>query len=162
MRKAMLLLAVFELAGSLWAADPFIGTWELKVAKSKLPSALFEAPGIPGPKQETIVVRELDSDEIEVIVRGTNTDGSPNSQKYAVPKQGGIERYQEGAPPNGSYYVQIRVDEKEKYRTLLENGKQGILQHIVIAQNGKAANLTITFIDKKGLPIEGQYFFEKQ
>jgi hypothetical protein len=35
MRKAMLLLAVFGLAGSLWAADPIIGTWKLNIAKSK-------------------------------------------------------------------------------------------------------------------------------
>jgi hypothetical protein len=29
MRKAMLLLVVLGLAGSLWAADPLIGTWKL-------------------------------------------------------------------------------------------------------------------------------------
>jgi hypothetical protein len=35
MRKAMLCLAAFAVAGSLWAADPFVGTWELNVAKSQ-------------------------------------------------------------------------------------------------------------------------------
>jgi len=35
MRKLILLLAVFELAGSLYGADnPFIGTWKLNLAKS--------------------------------------------------------------------------------------------------------------------------------
>jgi len=29
------LLAVFGLAGALWAADPFVGTWKVDVAKSK-------------------------------------------------------------------------------------------------------------------------------
>ena len=37
MRKALFLFVVFGLAGSLWAADPFIGTWKLNVAKSKAP-----------------------------------------------------------------------------------------------------------------------------
>jgi len=35
MRKAMLLLAVLGLAGSLWAANPFVGTWKMNPAKSK-------------------------------------------------------------------------------------------------------------------------------
>ncbi len=35
MRKAMLLLAVFGLAGALWAADPFVGTWKVYPAKSE-------------------------------------------------------------------------------------------------------------------------------
>jgi hypothetical protein len=41
MRKAMLLLAVFGLVGSLWAADPFVGTWKLNVAKSKFNPTSF-------------------------------------------------------------------------------------------------------------------------
>jgi len=162
MLKARIFLAILVLAEPMWASDPFVGTWELNIAKSEFPSTLLEALGIPGPKQETIVVRELNGDEIEVIVTGTNIDGSPNSQKYAVPIQGGIERYRQGNPPNGSYYVQIRINEREKYRTLLENGIQGILQHIVVAQDGKETNLTISFMDKKGQPLEGLYVFEKQ
>jgi hypothetical protein len=34
MRKAMLWIVVFGLVGTLWAADPFIGTWKRNVAKS--------------------------------------------------------------------------------------------------------------------------------
>jgi hypothetical protein len=45
MRKAMLFLAVFGLAVSVWAADPFVGTWKLNVAKSKLPA--------PAPKSQS-------------------------------------------------------------------------------------------------------------
>jgi hypothetical protein len=35
MRKAMLLLTVLGLACTLWAADPFVGTWKMNAAKSK-------------------------------------------------------------------------------------------------------------------------------
>ncbi len=34
MRKALLFFAVLGLAGSLWGADPLIGTWKLNVSKS--------------------------------------------------------------------------------------------------------------------------------
>jgi hypothetical protein len=43
MRKAMLLLAVFGLAGSLWAADPFVGTWKMNAAKSKFTNTTFKS-----------------------------------------------------------------------------------------------------------------------
>ncbi len=48
MRNAMLLLAVFGLAGMLWAADPFEGTWKLNAAKSKLAG--------PPPKSEIVKI----------------------------------------------------------------------------------------------------------
>ncbi len=50
MRKAILFLCVFTLASSLWAADPFVGTWKLDVAKSKA-----SGPGLLH-KSETIVI----------------------------------------------------------------------------------------------------------
>ena len=34
MRMALLFFAVLGLAGSLWAADPIIGTWKLNVEES--------------------------------------------------------------------------------------------------------------------------------
>ena len=162
MRKAMIFLPILMLAFPLWAMDPFVGTWELNVAKSEFPSALLEALGIAKPEQETIVIRELNDDELEIIVTGTHIDGSPNSQKQAVPKQGGIVKFQQGGPPKGSYYVETKINENEKYRTLLNNGKQGTLLHSVITRDGKAMKLSITGMDNQGKPFGGLYFFEKQ
>ena len=162
MNKIFILLLVIPLTGSLWAADPFVGTWELNVAKSEFSSALLEALGVAGPEQETIVIRELNDDELEIIVIGTHMDGSPNSQKQTVPKQGGIVKFQQGGPPKGSYYIETKINESEKYRTLLSNGKQGILLHSIITQDGKAMKLAITGMDNQSKPFGGLYFFEKQ
>ena len=162
MSKAMVFPAILMLACSLWAADPFVGTWELNVAKSEFPSALLEALGIAKPEQETIVIRELNGDELEILVTGTHMDGSPNSQKQTVPKQGGIVKFQQGGPPKGSYYIETKISENEKYRALLSNGKQGILLHSIITRNGKVMNLAITGKDNQGKPFGGLYFFEKQ
>jgi len=38
MRKALLLLAVFGLAGALWAQSPFDGTWKTDLNKSQIPA----------------------------------------------------------------------------------------------------------------------------
>jgi len=35
LRRGLLLLAVLGLAGALWAANPFVGTWKMNPAKSK-------------------------------------------------------------------------------------------------------------------------------
>ena len=163
MRKVIFLLFIaFSLSSNLWASDLFIGTWELNVSRSKFPAAFLEALGMAEPKQETIVIRELDDEELEVIVTGTYIDGSLNSQRQLVPKQGGIVQFQQGGPPNGSYYVETKISEKKKYRTLLENGKQSIVMHIVISQDGKEMNLTIMGMNNQGKSFEGLYFFERQ
>jgi hypothetical protein len=163
MRKVICLLLIsLSLPATLWAKDPFKGTWELNVSKSKFPAAFLEALGIAEPKQETIVIRELDNDELEAIVTGHYIDGSLNSKRQLVPKQGGIVRFQQGGPPNGCYYVETKISEKKKYRTLLENGKQSLVMQIVISQDGKEMNLTIMGLDNQGKPFEGLYFFERQ
>ena len=56
MRKVMLFLIVFALAGSLWAADPIIGTWKLNISKSK-----FRSGQQVTAKARTDVYREIDS-----------------------------------------------------------------------------------------------------
>ena len=164
MRKVIFLLfIILSFPSYLWATDPFIGTWELNVSKSEFTPDLLKAFGIARPKQETIVTRELNNEELEIIVKGSYIDGALNSKKYTVPKRRGMEKYQEGGPQKGSHWVQIKINEKEIYRTLLENGKQSnTLQHIVITQDGNAFYITIRGVDNQGNPFEGLYFFERR
>ena len=144
------------------AQDPFIGTWELNVSKSNFTPALLEAFGISKPQQETIVVRDLNRDEIEAAVTGSYIDGALNSQIQRVHKQGGIVKFQQGGPPEGSYYVETKISEKEKYRTRLQNGNQVQVSHFVISKDGKILNIAITGVDDQGNPFNGLYLFEKQ
>ena len=74
MRKAMLLLAILGLTGSLWAADPIIGTWKLNISKSKFSPIVLAMKNQPSPKEETEVYREVDTDWIE-FSDGTLTSG---------------------------------------------------------------------------------------
>ena len=93
MRKAMLLLAVFGLVGSLWAADPIIGTRRLNLAKSKFvqgaPKEQTNTVRRAAPKEFTEIYREIDGDLIEL----TATDGSSNPEKFTFPKQGAINKF---------------------------------------------------------------------
>jgi hypothetical protein len=69
MRKLLYPLAAFLLTSSLFAADPFLGTWKLNIAKSKYTGAN------PAPKDLTIVV-ETHGDQVIVSGKGTAADGS--------------------------------------------------------------------------------------
>ena len=92
MRSAMLWPAVLGLAGSLWAADPFVGTWEFKIAKSKFP------PGTLAPSKKITGVTPEAGDQLEVTNAGTQTDGSPLATRFTDPQKGGILTYQDGGP----------------------------------------------------------------
>jgi len=69
MHKLLFPLTVFLLAGSLFSAEPFAGTWKLNVAKSK-----FGGPDKP-PKEYTMVIQEQ-GDNFVVTITGVAADGT--------------------------------------------------------------------------------------
>jgi hypothetical protein len=140
MRKAMLLLAVFGLVGTLWAADPSVGTWKLNVAKSKFSPAYLALSKSTAPKEETLVFREV-GDQIELTVTGTRTDGSTISSKSTRPRQGGDIKYQQGGPEGISSVLTV-LDPGNWYATSLQDGKQIQMGHGVISKDGKTITVT--------------------
>ena len=93
MHKALLLFVIFGLVGLARAADPRVGIWKLNASKSKFPA---EAQTIP--KDATIVIRELDAEQLEFSLTGTRRDGSPILEKSLEPRQGGVVKGIEPAP----------------------------------------------------------------
>jgi hypothetical protein len=102
MRKAMLLQAVFGLAGLLYGANnPFIGTWKLNLAKSKFSGS--------APKEWTDVYREVEGDKLEVTAKIIMADGSSLNEKLVYPQRGGAATFLEGGG-NGIYEVETLLD----------------------------------------------------
>ena len=161
MRKALLLLAVFGLIGSVWAADPMVGTWKLNVAKSKFSPAYLAFQKIVAPKEQSNVVREV-GDQLEVTVTGIRTDGSPISDKGAFPRQGGMLQAQSPSLPKGTSIVVTVIGPGHWYFTVLQNDKQVEVVHHVMSKDGKTVTDTITGTDAQGKPFETVEFFEKQ
>jgi hypothetical protein len=155
MRKATLFLTVFALAGSLWAADPLIGTWKLNVAKSKA------RPGVSLPKEQTDVCQELDTNQIECVTKSINADGSADTLTIAFPRQGGMVKIQPPAPKFMSY-IETLVKPGEWYATFMMNGVQIQLIHKVVSKDGKTAHATITGIGLDGKPYEEILVGERQ
>jgi hypothetical protein len=157
MRRAMLLLAVFGFAASLWAADPFTGTWKYNAAKSKLPAGTEDATR----KEQIVILRETGGNH-EGSSQITRADGSVISEKWTVPLQGGIIQYQQGGPAKGSFIVMTRVEAGDVYWTVVKDGKQVEQTHYVVNKDGKAFTGTIKGIDAKGKPYEGLWVVDRQ
>src|SRR4051812_21213053 len=83
--RAMYLCAMLAIGSTLWAADPFVGTWKLDLAKT---TTIPPNPTTPQPKQVTLTVKEQ-GDHRSVTVEGTNADGSPLRDGFTIPITGG-------------------------------------------------------------------------
>ena len=146
MRKRSLLLFLF--AGSLFAAEPFVGTWKLNVAKSK-----HGGGPLPEEKEETMVVAVVDG-QFAVTVNGTAVDGSPISMKYTVPTTGGPVQFLEGGPPAGSGITSTLKKRKADSNTVdsadAKDGKVYETVHTVVSADGKSVHSIANGIDPQG------------
>jgi hypothetical protein len=156
MRKAMILLAVFGLASSLWAADPSVGTWKANIAKSKITPSTETLP-----KEATIVVRELGADEFELDFSASEANGSQTSLKVTWPQKGGVLKSSAAANKAESAIVTM-IAPGEWYTTSMQDGKQTQLIHSFVSKDGKTMNLTQKGTDAKGKPYETLIVFDKQ
>ena len=154
MRKLILLLAVFGLAGSLRAADPIIGTWKLNIEESK-----FSPDSSTIPKEQTETYREQSGDQIELTYQNVNMDGSSTLLVVTYPIQGGMAKVQKGDTPYS--FVQTRIAQDEWIVTYLRNGKQVGTRHKKISKDGKTLHQTISFNDE-GMKLKVWLVLEKQ
>ena len=152
MRKVMLFLGVIGLAGSLWAADPTVGTWKMNVANSKFQSAT------QAPKEQIVEKRELDSGQFELAITGINADGSPISAKMTHPQQGGMV----SGSPEGVMVVLTLVAPGETLTTFLQNGKQVQLHRNIVSKDGKTMRQIIKGTDDQGRPYEETIVYDRQ
>ena len=152
MRKVMFFLAVIGLAGSLWAADPTVGTWKLNIEDSK-----FQSTAQP-PKEQVVEKRELDSSQFELTITGINADGSPISAKMTHSQQGGIV----SGSPEGVMVVLTVVAPGETLTTFLQDGKQVQLHRNIVSKDGKTMRQIIKGMDDQGKPYEEIMVYDRQ
>jgi hypothetical protein len=156
MCKTFYPLSLFLLAGSLFAANPFVGTWKLNVAESK-----FGGPN-PAPK-ELIAVAEVAGDQVTVTEKGTAADGSPISVKFTHPETGGPVHFLEGAPPGvSSVYAKRKADSGVFDSTDTKDGKVIETTHAVVSADGKSFRETIKGTDPQGKKFESVAVWDKQ
>ena len=156
MRRTMLLLAFFGLAGSLWAADPLIGTWKTNIEKSSFPA------NQQGIKEDINTYREIEGDLIELSIRTIQPDGSLYTAKWTWPKQGGFAKCLSRTLDEGVIYVQTLIESGHWCVCIMKNGIQTARYHKIVSKDGKTMRQTLTGTDSEGNPIHIMKVLERQ
>jgi hypothetical protein len=150
MRKAMFLLAVFGLAGSLWAADPFVGTWKLNVAKSKVPRVL----------KSQIVKIEAQGDIFNWTYDSVHFDGKVIHIEWSG-KYDGKDYPLKGFPELDASAVK-RIDAKTIGWIDKKAGKEMATWQFTVSNDGKTQSWTGKVKDAKGQEIKISSVYDKQ
>ena len=154
MRKLLVLLSALGLAGTLYAAGSFSGTWKLDTAKSKYESG-------PAPKETTITVQE-GKGITDVTVTGTDGSGKPLATHLTHPANGGPIKFLEGAPPDGTTYTVKRVNANTRRQTVMRGGKAVTTEQITLSADGKTMRIVAKGMLTDGTPFTDVAVFEKQ
>ena len=138
------------------AENPWIGTWKLDPAKSKL------ATYPKSPKEMTVVSRDLGNQTSEVTLKGTTVDGSPISRKYTVGANGGPTTWLEGGPPAGYAENTTVINDRVRDSTFTHDGKKLSDTHFVLSEDGNSLTVTTKGVNIDGKPLDVMAFFERQ
>jgi len=138
------------------AENPWIGTWKLDAAKSRLmpyPKAI---------KEMTVTTREIGNRNVENIFNGTAVDGTPIVRKNRVSLDGGATTFLEGGPPAGVSENTTVINDKVRESTLSRDGKKLSVNHIEISEDGKTLTATVKGVNFEGKPLDTMGVYEKQ
>jgi hypothetical protein len=158
MRKSLLMASLaacsaIVLSSSVaLAAENWLGTWKLDVAKSKF------VPG-PGPKSLTLKF-EATKDGIKVTSDRVDAEGKATHGGY-VSKFDGKDVPWEGNP-NADTAAPKKIDDNGYVNTWKKAGKVTIVAKVVVSKDGKTLTGTQTGTDAKGQAVSNVEVYDRQ
>ena len=160
-RRATLMLTGMALLGLAVAwpqsgfaqSDPFVGTWQLNLAKSKFPG--------PPPKSQTNNI-QAEGQGLKVTATGVGAEGNPISNAFALVFDG-MPHPSNRAPNAYDAITDARVDAYTLISSRTKAGKLVAIQTVLVSPDGKMLTATTTGINA----VNGQLFnliqvFDKQ
>jgi hypothetical protein len=152
MKSMKFTLALVGFAATLFAADPFVGTWKLNAAKTKYKVGT-------APKEQTIVITEAGAD-LHVKISGTSGDGKPFALSYSVPAAGGAGKFLESAPYDSVEGKRHGTNERElMYK---KGGKTVYTAHPKITTDGNTMSASAKGMNPAGQKVESESVYDKQ
>jgi hypothetical protein len=157
MRKSLLVASLaacsaIVLSSSALAAENWLGTWKLDVAKSSF------VPG-PGPKRLTIKW-ETTKDGIKFTADGVDAEGKPIHTEY-VSKFDGQEIPYKGNP-DADTASPTKIDDNSYETIWKKDGKPTITGKLVVSEDGKTLTITHTGTNAKGQTVNSTFVYHKQ
>src|SRR4051812_43176582 len=153
LKLSFVLLSTVVLVAS---ENPWVGTWKLDPAKSKLttyPKSI---------KESTVTIREVPPQAMEVAIKGTAVDGTSVSRRWTTAVDGGPTTYLEGGPPAGVSESTTVTGDKVRDTTMTRDGKTLATMHIVLSEDGKSMTTRTKGVTVDGQPLDTSGFYDKQ
>jgi len=154
MKKLSLALCeILLVTAAAQAADNFLGTWTLNVAKSKYD------PG-PAPKSQTTILETIADGSTKERGDRVNADGSRTQWEWTA-KFDGKDYPVKGDPSRDSGSIR-KIDDYTVEITNKKAGKVMNVAHITIARDGKSRDSNVTGMDGQGRPVHNTLLWERQ
>jgi hypothetical protein len=154
MRSIVAAATVFlALATVAMAADPFVGTWKLNVAKSRF------NPG-HAPKRETIIITALDNG-LRHLTNGIDEEGKATHFNFTAYFDG-KDYSVTGTVPVGLTMALEKIDAYTYEMVGKINGKEIQRRRNVISKDRKTLTRTVTGKNSQGQDINNVLVFDKQ
>jgi hypothetical protein len=157
MRKSRLVASVavsalIVLSSSMLAAEKWLGTWKLNLAKSSF---------MPGPAPKSLMMNfERTKDGIKYFSGGVDADGKPTHTEY-VSKFDGDEVPYHGNP-DADTSTSKKIDDNSYENVWKKDGKPTITGKLVVSEDGKTLTVTQTGTDAKGQAVNSTIVFDRQ
>lgn len=134
------------------AAENWLGTWTLDLAKSKY------SPG-PAPKSLTLKF-EATASGIKFTGDGVGADGKPNHSVYLSKFDGKDVSYE--GNPDADTASPMKVDDNSYSNTWKKGGKATVTAKVAVSADGKTMTITQTGSNAKGEAVNHTIVYNKQ
>jgi hypothetical protein len=127
-------LGLILVAGGLYAADPFDGTWKLNESKSKL---------VQGTDKDTKIVYNSHSlpDKVTVTADGVEGDGTPIHTEWKGKFDG--KDYEISGDPDADKRSYTKMNDRTLYMTAKKGNEIVAKGLIVVSADGKSQDITL-------------------
>ena len=133
------------------AADPFTGTWQLNLSKSKLPSPL--------PRRQVVHIR-ADRNGIQVREEIVNEDGRPMTVTVKAKFDG--KDYPVSGSPFADTVAYQRIDSHTLKGVVKKTGKIVTTETATVSPDGSTLTGAYTGTDAAGRQVDAVAVFEKE
>lgn len=138
-------------SGRAQAADNWLGTWKLNVAKSKYSSG-------PPPKSSTTTYEAWEGG-VRAVTESVGADSATSRVEYAAKFDG------KDYPSKGSSYQVValkRIDDDAFEVSFKHRGRVMVVVRSVVSKDGKTRTQTATGTTFEGTPFTNTLIFERQ
>jgi len=148
---AACLVALAPMAGYA-QTNPFVGTWNLNLAKSKFSPT--------PPVQSSTLTYEAVEQGVKATVKGTDAEGKPIDYQYTANYDG--KDYPITGAPNADTVSLKRINAYKVEQTRKKAGKVVLTMTLVVSKDGKTLTTTAKGVNAKGEKVSGTAVYEKQ